>query len=223
LNYVLGSGDTIGDILFWQGERHWEWDVTPVFAGIAQKAQGLFLDVGANFGIYSLLACALNPELRVVAWEPVPFINERMKLNARQNGFGSRIDCRQAAVAEEKGAAVFFAHEDATMGSLSDRSGHGQPFSVPLESVDDVIAPGTPIGLVKIDVEGHEVGALKGMRRILAESHPPIIFECLDAQAWHPLEAFLKGYGYSICSISGNVRAAAQFRDGVTNYLAKHE
>ena len=48
---------------------------------------------------------------------------------------------------------------------------------VALDTVDRRVAPGTPIDLVKIDVEGAELQVLEGAERLVTEQHPVLLFE----------------------------------------------
>lgn len=219
--YLLGANDTIGDILYWQGAKQWEPEVTGEFVRLAKSADGLILDIGANCGIYTVLAGLANSRVSVKAWEPVPFLNERVRLNVQANGLEGRTEVRQAALGAAASSAKFFLHDDATMGSLSDVSGEGRAIEVRVETVDGVIEPGTRVSLVKIDVEGHEPAALAGMRRVLEESHPPVIFECLSAAHWAPVTDLLRmlGYGFWALEREGKVRVES-FKAGTTNYLA---
>ena len=62
---------------------------------------GLMLDVGANFGYYSLLAASQGR--RVVAWEPVPVFRAFLELGVRLNNFSHLVHVRAAAVSNESG------------------------------------------------------------------------------------------------------------------------
>ena len=78
-SYSAVPGDGIGKALYWQGTG---------FLGVNSKhstrmisRSRFFVDVGANTGIFSLIACATNSVTRVIAFEPVPEIYERLVTN----------------------------------------------------------------------------------------------------------------------------------------------
>jgi len=56
-----------------------------VFARLAQQASGLALDIGANTGVFELLAAAANPQLRVCAFEPLESVRELLYENLARN------------------------------------------------------------------------------------------------------------------------------------------
>ena len=60
---------------------------------------------------------------------------------------------------------------------------------------------GEPINLVKIDVEGHEVEVVVGMKNVLGESWPVLIVECLYENNGLVLTRFLKDFGYRFSHI----------------------
>merc|ERR1719393_1140510 len=67
-------------------------------------AGGLMLDVGANFGYYSLLAAKMG--CRVIAWEPVPVFRAFVHAAARLNNLTHRIHVRKAVVSDVPGRVV---------------------------------------------------------------------------------------------------------------------
>jgi len=221
IKYALGPNDPIGETLYWTGANRWEREVIPLFCDMARRADGLFLDVGANCGLYSILACAGNPKLRAIAWEPTD-IRGRAGLNVKVNDLSERIEIRPAAVGRESGTATFFLHKDPTMGGFTDRSEEGKRIEVDLECLDAVIPPGVKVGLVKIDVEGHEREVFAGMRRVLTDSHPTVFFECLKPSEWGDSYELLRDSGYRVFALTrdGAIETSAH-RQGTTNYLAQ--
>ncbi len=123
------------------------------FADLAKKAHGCVLDIGANCGIFSLLACAANRSVNIIAWEPVSILRERALLSTAENGFGSRVDVRNAAVGARTGEATFYLHADPTQGGFTDSSGLGTPMTVQVEAIDDIVPLTQRVGLIKIDVD----------------------------------------------------------------------
>jgi FkbM family methyltransferase len=205
-DYELGPGDTIGEIIYWRGLREFEPQTVPQFIELARKSRYI-LDIGANSGLYSVLACAANPSARVIAWEPIRALAEKVRRNISINNFGSRCEVRQCAVSSAEGEADFYISDDSTMSSLSSSNAslHGHnttSVKVSLECLDRALPGDFPVDLIKIDVEGYEFEALAGGRAILDRWRPKIIFECLPNSNSDQIEALLRGIGYTIYSVT---------------------
>jgi FkbM family methyltransferase len=174
--------DAIGRALFWRGVSSWEADTVKVFLRLIEHAN-LYVDVGANTGPYALVACAVNPRVQVVAFEPVPFIYERLSSNVILNGWSARCRTRKEAVSNFVGMTAFHvpSGELPTSGSLDPqgfRKYPGKLIDVPVTTIDTVRAGHGKIDLIKIDVEGFEDKVLEGMPRVLDDDRPMIIVEC---------------------------------------------
>jgi len=102
--YSAVANDAIGRSLFWRGLRDWESETVPIFCRYARRSR-LVLDIGANTGVYSLLACAANPHSEVISYEPVPQICHRLSENIALNGWEERCEVRNEAVSDIAGKA----------------------------------------------------------------------------------------------------------------------
>jgi methylase of polypeptide subunit release factors len=102
LKYELGPQDSVGNLLLWCGPRHFEPATPPLFHKLARKAR-VILDIGANTGFCSLVACAANPDCRVLAWEPVPHLCAKLRANIELNKFTARCERRQVALSDHNG------------------------------------------------------------------------------------------------------------------------
>jgi FkbM family methyltransferase len=164
-----------------------------------------FYDIGANIGLFSLLAARLvGKEGRVVAFEADPEIAARLREHVVRNDFGW-IRVEQKAVWSEP-RTVFFARTDPA--TSPDRGlGHvvstsaGDTIQVNAESLDDYTRTQPTPDFLKCDVEGAEVEVFRGARRLLKEKRPGIICE-MHSEENHRilLEEFSRyGYAYKPC------------------------
>lgn len=206
--YQLGPRDNVGEVLYWYGLNRFEPDTIPLFIEFARSARGT-LDIGSNTGLYSILACAANPAGKVIAWEPVPYLADKLRANIALNGFLDRCDVREAAADGIDGHADFYISDDTTMSSLSGGNATSNMHSatttsVRVERVDTALAADWPVDLIKVDVEGNEFKTLSGAVATLERWHPKVIFECLPTTDSLPLESLLRGIGYSIYSLSSS-------------------
>jgi FkbM family methyltransferase len=172
-----------------------------------------FVDVGANWGYFTLLAASrLGPGARVLSLEPDPRLFPLLQANVARNGF-TGVAARQVAAADRPGESAFAAFdergENSGLSHLTDRPGEST-LTVATGTVDDLLdeAGIGEVDLLKMDIEGAEDLALRGMagglgrhryRRILLEVHPELLRQKgrTTADALAPLRA--AGYrGWSI-------------------------
>jgi len=222
--YHVVPEDLLGIRLFWQGWRYWESDVLLQFSRIAVTSPRI-LDVGAHTGIYSLFACALNRNAEVLSFEPFPPIYERMLDNLDRNGFRQRCRTFQAAVGSIAGTARFHIAEDLTMSAIVETGGE---MEIPVVMLDDVVPHDGRTRLVKIDVEGHEYKVLDGMRGILEDSRPVVLFECNPGGDGTRISALLRQHGYCLFNLAHAAAEIAElvperFPKGNHNFLALHQ
>src|SRR5205823_2042071 len=123
--------------------------------------EDLFGDVGANVGVYCVLASGVRGA-KSVAMEPVVTTIEALRLNIAINELGGLVDILEIGVGAEPGELDFSINEEASNHVVQDGTG----CRVPVLPLDEVFAERTPI-LVKIDVEGFETNVIKGAQRLL--------------------------------------------------------
>ena len=131
------------------------------------KPGDLMIDVGANVGLYSLLAAAQVGEGRVIALEPHPLAADRLRENVALNGLRN-VDVQAVAVGATPGFARLTAHLDTTNYIVLEGSPRDS-ISVPVVALDSVVEAGQTVALVKIDAEGFESAVLAGASRLLHE------------------------------------------------------
>jgi FkbM family methyltransferase len=172
-------------------------------------------DVGANFGFYTLLTGqAVGPEGAVVAWEPAPATCRALRDHITANGLDGWCEAVQAAVADVDGGTLPFTVLSGLHNSMNrlGAAGSGTKVDVPVGTLDGWLDRlGRPPRLVKIDIEGAEVLALRGAARLLGPKgprptllvavHPPFLpeFRCSPAD----LLPLLERYQYVCRDLSG--------------------
>ena len=95
-NYRSSYGDQIGWWLYLKGLEYWEAETLPVFCNWAEKSK-IILDIGANTGVYSLVASAINPKCQVTAFEPVPVVYKKLAGNIELNSFEDRCQAHRGS------------------------------------------------------------------------------------------------------------------------------
>jgi FkbM family methyltransferase len=159
----------------------WEANYMAAFGRLLRPGQTV-LDVGANHGIYALVAAKrVGPQGRVFAFEPNPGVCELLRASVSVNGLGDIVQVVQAAVADAEGdAELQFDEHWAAAGHLRPENQekraareHGVARSerVRLVSVDGFFrAKPFAVDVVKIDAEGSEGLVLEGMKQVIERS-----------------------------------------------------
>lgn len=209
-------------MLMSEGERPDFWylgsiepDVTPVFRRQLREMppSSCFVDVGANRGYYSLIAARTH---RVFAFEPNPGPLADLRASLELNAFDNVISV-QAAVSDFSGSAQLHLHESVTeLSSLAqvhdDLDSHVEVETVTLDEYFQR-HPNVTVGLIKMDIQGAELLALRGAAGILEVHRPVLIIEEWPYGAagfgyeTSDLKAFLTEHRYKLYRIDkGRVR-----------------
>jgi len=131
----------------------------------------IFIDVGANIGIYSLRTAQLGYAPIIYAFEPDPRNYSQFRGNLLINNMIDRIQLYQLAVSSLSGELGFHPYPDGytDMTRVADAN-YPEITKFKTTTLDDMItAKGKKI-FIKIDVEGHELAVLKGATRVLREN-----------------------------------------------------
>ena len=143
-------------------------------------------DVGSYRGTYAVVAAACTGARgRVYAFEPTAANQEIINANLALNDLADRVVVEAAAVSERSASALFYAWGDATTNSLAQTQAEAGAIEVRTIALDDYFAELPMPRVLKIDIEGAELLALRGAQRILA-SDASIICE-LHPYAWEAL------------------------------------
>jgi FkbM family methyltransferase len=165
------------------------------------------VDAGANVGLMSnLLAHAVGPGGRVVSFEPHPLIFDTLTTNVarwRTSDGISPIEVHQAAVSSSDGTLPLgiepdtFAHNKGT--ASLEQHHPGNAIEVRTVRLDSQLSG--PVGVLKLDVEMHELDALRGAESLLAGGLVrDIVFE-EHRPPPTPVTALLESHGYVILGI----------------------
>lgn len=149
------------------------------------------LDVGANVGFFTLLAASkIGSTGHVYAFEPVPSVRSALEYNLSLNLFDN-VTIYAKAVSDITGTVVINEGPEGHKGLSSMRPLESVTRQHNIESVaiNDITAELGKICLIKIDVEGAELLALRGMVQLLNRDRPYLVIEFTDA--------FLKSFGHT--------------------------
>lgn len=133
------------------------------------------VDIGANIGYYTLIMARLvGPEGRVIAFEPDPNNFDILKKNIEMNGY-KNVTLYQKAVSQESGNIQLYFNRHGSISRTFDAGDGREKMEVGAVKLDDVVKE--RVDFIKIDIEGAEIGAIKGSKEILSKWKPTIISE----------------------------------------------
>jgi FkbM family methyltransferase len=233
---AVSLDDLIGRSIYLEGS--WEHENTAAVRRLLRPGDGV-LDVGANIGYFSLLFSRLvGPAGRVRAFEPVPGTAALLRQNlARNPALAARVQVYEVALSDREGEVRM-----AVSGGPNRGASHvvAAPIDSPGRAAAGVVETrvirsrtadsvweeeGRPrVDLVKLDIEGHELHALKGMGaildaspdvRVLVEVHDPFLRAAGGSAA--ELYALMASHGlaaYEFAPGAGAFRRFDEVREG---------
>jgi FkbM family methyltransferase len=179
---------------------------------------GSVLDIGANVGLYGLLAAAVG-DRDVRAFEPTPDLAAVARAAAAANGLGVIVE--ELALGREAGTATFFL-SDKSDSSNSLAEGYRQSshqLDVTVETLDEYCArTGIVPALLKVDTETTEPDVLAGATRTIAEHRPWILCEVLPKRRTGELAEVMAPHGYTWYHLSDDEPQAVDRLDGDPTY-----
>jgi len=226
----IDRGPGTGDNLAFDDHENWLW---PVFTDLLPEG-GVLLDVGAHVGRWSLRLAGRAS--RVIAVEANPAAAATLRRHLAMNGITNVDVAELAAWDEEAWLRLDDPNGQAEGGSTrvvpaGDGPGEQMVRAGRLDATVEVTGPIGHAGrldLVKLDVEGADIHALRGMAGLLARYRPALLVECHDVYGYYEradLEQALTDLGYEF-EVAASVKTSWQPGIGViddvreSDYLA---
>ncbi len=170
------------------------------------------LDIGANRGVYSYLMRQHSQS--VIAFEPNPFYADFVRRALKD------VKVIEAAVSDHEGTSVLrvpLSEPIAGMGTIEAENTldqvEVQQITISLLTLDSLKL--TKIGFMKIDVEGHELAALRGAANTIENSLPNLLIEAEERHrkdAVNSVLGFLSKFGYhGLFHVNGKLHPIEEF------------
>jgi FkbM family methyltransferase len=164
------------------------------------------IDVGANVGHIGLLLNDIVGAEKIFAFEPTPVTFQRLQVNWELNREFGTPQLFQMAVGDCDGEALIpDVPVPNTMNAIvsadDERPGMSAGVAVPVRRLDSMRRwwHGQRIGLLKIDVEGHEDDVFRGAVEVLKQDRPRLVmFESLDGALSPVVDGVLAASGYRV-------------------------
>jgi FkbM family methyltransferase len=201
------ADDIIVTKLFF-GEKRYEYNELSLFIVFARKAKTI-LDIGANTGLYTILAGSVNKEVSIQAFEPYSANYDRFKKNTGINKLAN-VHLNTVAIGNYNGKVSFTVPDN---NQICDTSSVDKSFTtyfyknifnyiqieVDIMTLDAFVKQNQikEIDIIKIDVENYERAVFEGARETLTGFSPVIFCEIfVDETKIKFFEEFLKPLGY---------------------------
>lgn len=161
------------------------------------------IDVGASTGFCCLPFAARGH--KVTALECNPTVAERLADNVTLNQLGPDVRILQVAASNENGTATFFHNRALPLtsgGSIQSATCAGAGRQT-VETITLDTLQHTPVDLIKIDAENHDLQVLEGARRMIEKDRPAIVVEANDPSLAAPIFDFFRSVHYSFKQTDG--------------------
>lgn len=169
------------------------------------EQQGIthFFDIGANFGLYSVLLSG-SPSVRVIeAFEPLPRNVNQLSANLYLNGLDTTVTVHSLALSDGEARMALFVDGHSTgvstinpEGVARDTAAYDSSIEVQTRTLDSLTTLRDTNVLVKVDVEGAEVQVLQGMQGFLAANRVWLQIETTP-ETIEPVRLLMQQAGYS--------------------------
>lgn len=157
-----------------------------------QTAPFVFLDIGANQGLFTLLAVRNPACVSCIAFEPVTETFELLKRNAKNSPSADRITCIQAAVSSVAGTAQITMNDghsgSASLSSQKGNTGKASEIKTVSSAEIEALLPKEANLFVKIDVEGFEGTVIPEVLKLPSASRISHLFSEIDRK-WVDFDA----------------------------------
>lgn len=193
-----------------------------------------FIDIGAHFGYFSLLASTLvGKKGQVHSFEPTSMVFEILNKNTKKH---SNITANNKAAGETNGEIAFY--EFPTLYSEYNSINQKQyelekwfekhkakKVNMPMVALDSYVSDTIkPPKIIKIDVEGAELSVLRGASNLLSTNSPILILEFLtdskNLEVYREANLFLKNLGYKHHRITD--QGELDLLDDIESYMNKN-
>jgi FkbM family methyltransferase len=162
---------------------------------------GAVLDVGANIGNHTVYFSSMFS--KVYSFEPNPDAFQLLQFNTRTIT-KNNIACHNAGLSDQP-EVLRLAIDPTNIGSSSFLDKTSENYrECTLSTIERIADINETVSLIKVDVEGYELKALKGLSYIILRDSPMIVFEQLMGEFTHntsPAIEFLRSHGYRFSDI----------------------
>lgn len=184
-----------------------------LFLGKVLKANSVFLDIGANIGVFTLIAASKIKSGKIYSFEPVASVLSILYNNVRLNSLEDRVTIVEKVASDQIGFERFVSHEISEYSHISvDKT--SKTVRIPSIRLDTFCKENNInfIDVVKIDVEGAELKVLKGLEDYLKFGKVGFLIVELNKRSIlfkggpNQVIDYLTNFGYRIYKIKNDLK-----------------
>lgn len=201
---------TVTPHLYWHGD--YEAEESALVSNFVTPGS-VCIDVGANFGYYTITLAIESAARLVIAVEPDELNLSILRRNIELNGL-ENVEVLPIALGATTGHAVLHRTRGNFGGHYLNRTRSPKGTQISVQPLDDVVADPYEVSFVKIDVEGSEPDVLAGMQNVLIQGRPVIQIEinpgALSRLGHEPRDVLLalSAHGYTMHVAKGGAPTA---------------
>lgn len=193
----------LGDVVGYEIAIHrFEWrELKMLIDACRQMTPEIFLDVGANLGLYTCVIASQNLVPRTIAFEPDRENFARLRHNIALNKLGECVEAHQVAAGAKAGTAFLHpsARDNRGQSSIAEQPpgyAEGTSYEVAVVTLDEVVTLADSKIAIKMDVEGHEGEVLAGAEKLFTRNGGYAQIEALGDDIASRLIARMTGFGW---------------------------
>lgn len=185
-------------------EGNYEAPLPMVMIATICRLEGAFVDVGANTGIYSVIAAIVAAGRPIIAFEPLASALEIFKRNISNNCLENKITIFETALSNRCGKATLYI-PDPSHGLIETSASLEASFKPKTEGSEyvtvetdtfDNLNIAEPLGVIKVDIEGHEHAFLEGAINSIKRERPIIFLEILHSAQRNRISILIRNLEY---------------------------
>ena len=186
--------------------RKWEPKIAKLLSDNCKKGSTA-VDMGAYIGTHTLsLVDGVGPKGKVVTFEPQPWAYNGIKKTLAKNKI-KNVKLINAGVSDKKGKIRFCSDVSGSSSVCKERRPSDkwtEVYDIPIMTLDSLNLKN--VSVMKVDVEGHELNALKGSKKTIMKSKPVILLEVWRKRTdrLQKIKEFMKEINYKITHLSAD-------------------
>jgi FkbM family methyltransferase len=193
-DFIVMPGEVIADEI--AIKRYEWWELTMMLKACRRYRPEVFIDVGANIGLYTCVLGRARAARRLLAFEPDGQNFARLSENIAHNGLSDVAGTRPVAVGVARGTALLVpgTPENSGLPKLGDDGVVG----VEVIALDDELDIRNGTICIKTDVEGYELEVLTGAVNLFRSNGGYAQIECHGDKRADEITEIMNDYGWQL-------------------------